>query len=129
MKGSAEARKKLQAREEAESRIQYLKKVEKTCLRDLTYEDLTAKIAVCKTRQMHTRKVGPRTPMADGLEAALGALKTAEGTLRKVDVDWSSADSKQKEAEIKQGNVRVEKASLSGNAAQMAKELDESKRN
>ncbi len=69
-----------------------------------------------------------QTPMADGLEAALGALKTAEGTLRKVDVDWSSAYLKQKEAEIKQGNVRVEKASLSGNAAQMAKELDESKK-
>jgi len=64
--------------------------------------------------------------MSDGLEAALGALKTAEGTLRKVSVDWSSADSNQKEAEIKQGNVRVEKARLSGNAVQMAKELDDS---
>lgn len=129
VKGSAEARKKLQAREEAESRIKYLKKVEKTCLRDLTYEDLTARIAVLQDKTDAYKKSRPKTsPMEDGLDAALEALKTAEGTLRKVNVDWSIADSEQKEAEIKQGNVRVEKASLSGNAAQMAKELDDSRK-
>lgn len=129
IKGSAEARKKLQAREEAESRIKDLKKVEKTFLRDLTYEDLTAKIAALQDKTDAYKKSRPKTPpMADGLDAALRVLKTAEGILRKVDDDWSSAELMLKEAEIKQGKVRVEKATLSGNAVQMTKELYDSKK-
>ncbi len=107
VKGSADARKNIQARNEAESQVQEVRKVEEENLRDLTFDELLGRsegLREVTATYIEDRIENP--PMAEDLDSARKAQQEAENALKEAEQYYENADNVCREAENARNDVK-----------------------
>ncbi len=129
VKGSADARKQIQTRENAESKIRDVKSIEEDNLRDLTYEGLVERIAGLEevtASYLEDRVNTP--PIAGDQDSARNAQQEAEEIHQEAELEHEKADKFHRNAEEARNKLKAQDAETRGHAGKLAKDLEDFER-